>query len=74
MDTKDITELKQARMRREAANEKKAKELFNFSVNKEQEQKQFRRELEQAYEREKSKVSDCNTKGLRFNLCMPVSR
>ena len=51
MDTKDITELKKSRMRKQKAQEKN--ELFSFGVSQEQEQKQFRRELEQAYEREK---------------------
>lgn len=53
MDTKDITELKKARMRRNE--EAKKKELFSFNASQEQEQKQFRKELEQAYEREKQK-------------------
>lgn len=53
MDTKDISELKAARMRRAEAADRN--ELFQSSAVKAKEQKQFRRELEQAYEREKSK-------------------
>lgn len=61
MDTKDITELKKARVRRSEANEKQKKDLFSFNATtqkqEERDQKQFRKELEQAYEREKQKVS-----------------
>ena len=56
MDTKDLTELKQARMRRQ---EDKAKsDLFSMKQSKAEEQKEqaaFRKQLEQAFEREKSK-------------------
>ena len=61
MDTKDITELKKSRLRRSENNDKAKKDLFSFNAStqkqEERDQKQFRKELEQAYEREKSKVS-----------------
>ena len=53
MDTKDISELKASRMKRAQAADNNA--LFQSSAVQAKEQKQFRRELEQAYEREKSK-------------------
>ena len=53
MDTKDITELKKARLRRTQQQQNNA--LFTSSASQEREQKQFRKELEQAYEREKQK-------------------
>ena len=57
MDTKDITILINERKRKNTEEEKKKRELFEFDVGKEKEQAKMRRELEQAYEREKSKVS-----------------
>ena len=57
MDTKDITDLKKERAKKDTAEERKRKELFEFDVGKEKEQAKFRKELERAYEREKSKVS-----------------
>ena len=55
MDTKDITELKKSRMRRAQEAEKNRSDLFSFQASQAEEQKQFRKELEQAYEREKQK-------------------
>ena len=57
MDTKDITDLKKERAKKDTQQERKRKELFEFSVGKAKEQAQYRQELEKAYEREKSKVS-----------------
>ena len=53
MDTKDITELKKARMRK-VQGAAARKDLFQPSVAQDREQKQFRKELERAYEREKA--------------------
>ena len=55
MDTKDITVLINERKKRNTEEEKKKRELFEFNVGKEKEQAKMRKELEQAYEREKSK-------------------
>ena len=57
MDTKDITDLKKERAKKDTHEERKKRELFEFNVGKDKEQAKFRQELEKAYEREKSKVS-----------------
>ena len=57
MDTKDITDLKKERAKKDTLEERKRKELFESNVLKAKEQQKFRAELEKAYEREKSKVS-----------------
>ena len=57
MDTKDITDLKNEREKRNTTEKKKHRELFEFDAEKKQEQAKYRQELEKAYEREKSKVS-----------------
>ena len=55
MDTKDISLLINERKKKNTDEEKKKRELFEFNVGKEKEQAKARKELEQAYEREKSK-------------------
>ena len=56
-DTKDISQLMADQARRNTTEEKRKRDLFEPSMNKAKEQKQVRKELEKAYEREKSKVS-----------------
>lgn len=57
-DTKDISALMRELERRNTPEEIKRRELLEFKVSKAVEQKRVRKELEQAYEREKSKVSN----------------
>lgn len=72
MDTKDITILINERKKKNTEEEKKKRELFEFDVGKEKEQAKMRRELEQAYEREKSKVSQSRI--ISYALTLKYSR
>lgn len=46
MDTKDLTELRKDREKRNTAEERKKRDLFEFSMNAQQERQQKQRELE----------------------------
>lgn len=56
-DTKDISLLRKELAKRNSEDEKKKRELFEFKANRDKEQRQVRKELEKAYDAEKSKVS-----------------
>ena len=49
-DTKDITDLKNERKKKDNDEEKIKKQLFEFEGGKDREQKEFRKQLEKAYE------------------------
>ncbi len=70
MDTKDITNLRIDLQNRADRNAKAKAELFQFEADKKREQQQTRLKLEQAFEREKSKVSIFSTCFMsRFHTC-----
>ena len=58
-DTKDISVLRKELAKRNSEDEKKKRELFEFKANRDKEQRQVSKELEKAYDAEKSKVSYC---------------